>query len=116
MQVNMRSWDLVWGLSYDVPCFTAVQQVLASALRLSLGPYTHVVGSGHIYQRHYDLVPAEADELLKLNTGELDVAGVQDSARWFCKYLLSLSRGEPSSPCDSLWDEATNVLTPKFVT
>lgn len=52
MIVNMRSWDLVWGLGYDVPAFVSVQLALADALDLKPGPYTHVAGSGHIYERH----------------------------------------------------------------
>ncbi|GAF88661.1 unnamed protein product, partial [marine sediment metagenome] len=45
MHTHMRSWDLVWGLSYDVPCFVAVQQAVARALGVGLGSFTHVVGS-----------------------------------------------------------------------
>jgi thymidylate synthase len=55
MVVNMRSWDLVWGLANDVPCFVAVQQGIAWALGLEVGGYTHLAGSAHIYERHYDM-------------------------------------------------------------
>lgn len=55
MLVNMRSWDLVWGLSYDVPCFVAVQMALAKSLGCKLGTYLHVAGSAHVYQRHWKL-------------------------------------------------------------
>jgi len=55
MQVNMRSWDLVWGLGYDLPVFTAVQSMVAAALAVPMGPYSHVAGSGHVYERHWDL-------------------------------------------------------------
>ena len=55
MFVNMRSWDLVWGLSGDVPVFVTVQLALASALGLYLGRYHHRAVSGHIYERHFDL-------------------------------------------------------------
>lgn len=55
MIVNMRSWDLVWGLANDVPCFVSVQQGLAWALKLEVGSYTHLAGSAHIYSRHYDM-------------------------------------------------------------
>ncbi len=64
MHVSMRSWDLVWGLSYDVPCFVAVQQMMAAALNLPLGSYTHVAGSGHVYERHWDLEAKPTDEEL----------------------------------------------------
>lgn len=57
MIVNMRSWDLVWGLANDVPCFVAIQQGLAWALGLEVGGYTHLAGSAHIYERHWGIVP-----------------------------------------------------------
>lgn len=55
MTVNMRSWDLVWGLCYDVPSFVAIQIALARDLGLKVGRYVHNAGSGHIYDKHYDL-------------------------------------------------------------
>jgi len=55
MTVTMRSWDLVWGLSYDVPSFVAVQEILADSLGLEVGTYVHNAGSGHIYSRHYEI-------------------------------------------------------------
>jgi thymidylate synthase len=55
MSVSMRSWDLVWGLSYDEPAFVAVQMTLARALKVGLGHYVHTAGSAHIYERHYTL-------------------------------------------------------------
>lgn len=69
MVVNMRSWDLVWGLANDVPCFVAVQQALAWALGLEVGGYSHFAGSAHIYERHYglpELVVPATDELQPL--------------------------------------------------
>lgn len=55
MTVNMRSWDLVWGLSYDIPSFVAVQLALCDHLGSSLGTYVHNAGSGHVYDRHYSI-------------------------------------------------------------
>ena len=51
----MRSWDLVWGLSYDIPNAVQLQMLVAADLGLQLGPYSHVAGSGHVYERHFDL-------------------------------------------------------------
>lgn len=56
MLVTMRSWDLVWGLSYDVPCFVAVQMALSAALGVGIGRYHHTAGSAHIYDRHWGLI------------------------------------------------------------
>ena len=77
MIANMRSWDLVWGLSYDIPCFVALQWVMADALRLPMGTYTHIAGSGHVYERHFDLVPPE-------NIGDLFTLphGIYAIERW----------------------------------
>lgn len=55
MQVNMRSWDLVWGLGYDLPVFTNIQSMVAASLGVPMGYYTHTAGSGHVYERHFDL-------------------------------------------------------------
>ena len=55
MTVNMRSNDAVWGLSYDVPSFTAVQRAMALSLGVPLGTYFHQAGSFHVYERHYNV-------------------------------------------------------------
>jgi thymidylate synthase len=82
MAVNMRSWDLVWGLSYDVPSFVAVQVALAKALGAVVGTYCHTAGSAHVYDRHYGLKPwARPDEL---NLGWLlrdSIQGTRQAAR-----------------------------------
>ena len=77
MYVYMRSWDLVWGLSYDIPCFVAVQKMLADALSLPLGEYVHVAGSGHIYERHFDLTAGATKQKLVLPKGHF-VANTQE--------------------------------------
>ena len=47
---TMRSNDLNWGTPYDVAAFTAIQYGIASCLGLEPGPYTHQVGSLHVYE------------------------------------------------------------------
>ena len=66
MLVYMRSWDLVWGLSYDIPCFVAVQKMIADSLGVPLGDYVHVAGSGHVYERHFGLSVGVTDQKLVL--------------------------------------------------
>jgi thymidylate synthase len=61
MTVEMRSNDLVWGLSYDIPCFTAVQRCMAQSLGVPVGTYWHKANSLHVYERHYEL-ELEANE------------------------------------------------------
>lgn len=72
MVTYMRSWDAVWGLSYDVPCFVAVQQAMAKALGVAVGSYGHVAGSLHIYERHWTLATTPNED------GELTVDYITD--------------------------------------
>jgi thymidylate synthase len=67
MIANMRSWDAVWGLSYDVPCFCAVQIAVARALSVEVGTYRHHAGSFHVYERHWDLAAHATDDQLELD-------------------------------------------------
>jgi len=46
---NMRSNDFWNGLPFDVGIFGFLQEVMASWLKVTLGTYTHFVGSAHIY-------------------------------------------------------------------
>ncbi len=68
----MRSWDLVWGLSYDIPNAVQLQMLVAADLGLALGPYSHVAGSGHVYARHYGLEVESTDYELPSMSGPLD--------------------------------------------
>jgi thymidylate synthase len=72
MSVYMRSWDMVWGLSYDVPTFTGIQRLLAQVLNVRVGTYTHNAGSAHIYEKHWDLEPWARDN------GVLDMSEYED--------------------------------------
>jgi thymidylate synthase len=67
MTAVMRSWDLVWGLSFDVPSFVAVQLALADHLGVGIGRYVHVAGSAHVYDRHYDVETWPRDDVLTLD-------------------------------------------------
>jgi len=53
--VYMRSNDVIWGLPYDVFLFTMLQELLALELGTDLGSYFHLVGSLHLYKRHFEL-------------------------------------------------------------
>lgn len=61
-----RSWDIVWGLCYDIPSSVAVQMAVAKALGLGLGSYVFHAGSAHLYERHYDLDIATRNKALSL--------------------------------------------------
>lgn len=49
MIVNMRSNDVVYGFTYDVFCFTAMQELMAEELGVELGCYYHNAASLHVY-------------------------------------------------------------------
>lgn len=53
MTVNMRSNDLWMGFPYDVFNFCALQNLMAMELGISVGTYTHIAGSLHLYKRNY---------------------------------------------------------------
>ena len=50
--VTMRSNDAWLGLPYDMFCFTMIQRLVAGALNLKCGFYTHQAGSMHLYERN----------------------------------------------------------------
>lgn len=47
----MRSNDIWFGLPYDIICFTTIQKIIADALGLDYGTYTHFATSLHMYER-----------------------------------------------------------------
>ena len=72
----MRSNDIWLGTPYDIGFFTMVQELMLIRLRrtkynnLTLGSYTHLVGSLHLYERHFEKAEtiASSKPLKNLNT------------------------------------------------
>jgi len=60
---TMRSNDAWLGLPYDVFAFTCLQRLIADALNVNYGTYTHQVGSMHLYEKNW-----KAAEEALLNT------------------------------------------------
>ena len=54
--VHMRSNDLIYGATYDIPWFVAVQALVADALDIPLGSYNHVAASLHVYKKHFKML------------------------------------------------------------
>lgn len=77
MVTSMRSSDLIFGLTYDVPAFTVFQELLAVQLTkelgrpIGLGSYTHLSASLHVYERHFDMLQKIADSKPIENISEL---------------------------------------------
>lgn len=60
MKVQMRSNDLFYGYTYDVPFFAVVMQSMWHNLRrtypdLQLGRYYHCADNIHYYEKHFEL-------------------------------------------------------------
>lgn len=65
---NMRSSDVYLGLPYDVQQFTFLQQLLAHWLGVEMGPYVHVAGSAHVYERDLPAAKEVIEQYDELNT------------------------------------------------
>jgi len=57
----MRSNDLIFGLQYDLPVFTMIQEIIANTLGVELGNYNHTTASLHVYERHWNLLQEMID-------------------------------------------------------
>lgn len=77
--IDMRSNDIFFGLTFDYPFFTMLQQQMFRHLKkiypeLELGTYTHIAHSLHVYERDFDKVKKMMkNEFAVYGTPELDV-------------------------------------------
>lgn len=60
-KVNMRSCDIIYGASFDIPWFAFVQYTMLQFLKryypsLTIGKLIHNSASLHIYDRHYKML------------------------------------------------------------
>jgi thymidylate synthase len=86
MVTHMRSNDAYLGLPHDVFCFTMLQEILAKAVGLQLGTYSHAVGSLHLYDTHRKFAQQLVDE------------GWQSTVTM------------PEMPTHAVWDSITQLL------
>jgi len=120
LQTYMRSWDLVWGLSYDVPNNVALQQMVADSLNLPLGPYTHVAASGHVYAKHWDLIEkvGRTNEKLDASFGMPNFGMNRMLARSVLKAAKEASEGDTSGlegiAEGTTWADAAQLWLKKF--
>ena len=76
--VDMRSNDVFFGLTFDYPFFTILQQQMHTLLKkvypdLELGTYTHIAHSLHMYERDFDKVEKMLENEFKpSSTPEID--------------------------------------------
>lgn len=60
--VNMRSNDAFLGLPHDIFAFTMIQELIARSLGIEPGPYQHIAGSLHLYEKHREKAAEYIDE------------------------------------------------------
>lgn len=77
---TMRSNDVWLGMPYDVFCFTTLQRIIASALGIEMGHYTHRVGSLHIYDRDLEKIGVSDVKWEPCEAHDYPVLGALDSA------------------------------------
>jgi thymidylate synthase len=61
----MRSNDLIYGLTYDLPWFTNLQIKLAEIIDVPLGIYNHYDSSLHVYEQHFEMLTKIAKEQIE---------------------------------------------------
>lgn len=68
----IRSNDVWLGMPYDFYCFMSIQSVLATALGIGMGTYTHTIGSVHIYSKYLTNCEEALSPPLPGNEAEID--------------------------------------------
>lgn len=116
--VYMRSNDIIWGLPNDIFFFTMLQELLANELGVEPGVYNHMVGSLHLYERHFDLV----ESILQSNTDtyssfEMPPMHQISEIDLFLEYEERIRKGEIKSPQElnglgifNYWKELLQIL------
>lgn len=66
--VTMRSNDVWLGLPYDVFAFTCIQRLVADALGVECGTYTHQVGSLHLYEKNWQAASESLNKLRRVSS------------------------------------------------
>jgi thymidylate synthase len=109
----MRSNDVVWGLPYDVFLFTMLQELLSRELSRPLGTYTHIVGSLHLYDHHFEL----GREILRSETErefEMPPMAAPGELPHFLEAEVRLRSGKTpphdERELDPYWSSLLNVL------
>ncbi|PYY46416.1 thymidylate synthase [Curtobacterium sp. MCLR17_043] len=115
--VFMRSNDIMKGLPHDVFAFTMIAEIIARSLDCSLGTYTHMVGSLHLYEVDTDLEEARAYLEEGLMAGRampaMPPGDPWPSIRTFLAAEAALRQGRPVpdvSHLDKYWEELVTVL------
>lgn len=113
----MRSNDVYLGLPHDLFAFTMLQELVARSIGVPLGPYVHVVGSLHLYERNIDDARAYLDEGWQ---SRVSMAPMPDRDPWplverFLERERDLRTGlvdprEMTPEDDAYWNDLTLLL------
>lgn len=81
LTINIRSNDVRKGVQFDIPFFTLLQHIMCQNLKkrypnLTIGTYTHIANSMHIYEADFDLAQAMIDGTF--TPGGIPLAGSDD--------------------------------------
>lgn len=79
LMANMRSTDVIFGLSYDVPAFTFFQELLAFELGIPVGHYMHVSNSLHVYEKHFEMCDKILDGLKNIESLPIEMPAFMTS-------------------------------------
>ena len=71
MLTSMRSNDAFLGLSHDFFSFTMIQEIFARTAKLDVGTYKHVVGSLHLYKKHFKKAKQFLEEGFQPTTSQM---------------------------------------------
>jgi len=93
MKVQMRSNDIFYGFTYDVPFFAAIMQTMWHNLKtvypeLQLGSYYHSADNIHYYERHFYI----ADEILKEGEKNPEFCYLKEPLFWIADDHLTLTQ------------------------
>jgi len=112
--VYMRSNDVIWGLPYDVFVFSVLQEMLACDLGCEVGTYTHIAGSLHLYERHFELANRILQSPVSSSIEMPHMRSTSQIAKFLtAEHLMRTGEGLPAQErrvFDEFWGELVAVL------
>ncbi|WP_419804349.1 thymidylate synthase [Terriglobus sp.] len=115
MVTHMRSNDVWLGLPGDIFAFTMIQELIARSLGLKVGPYHHLVGSLHLYDKHRKSAEAFVSEgfQYQLPMPAMPLGDQSAAVREVLKAEILIRRGRYGGSTDHLpqyWADIIRLL------
>lgn len=107
--VNMRSTDIIFGLSYDVPAFTMFQELMALELGVELGTYKHISNSLHVYERHFEMCENIINEIPEHECIQMNEIKKHPNMDALMKIEEKLSSSTTPEKLMGAWEEFVNI-------